>query len=117
MTCAKNMQNSGDMHVFQLPLLSSSILCPVTALKDIVNYLRQGKDHPLVLIPNGSGYKSLTARRDRSFLKLAVAAIGMNPKHITFHSFRRSGATRAFDNDVKLDHGMAIGRVRPYGYI
>ena len=83
MTCAKNMQNSGDIHVVQLPLLSSSILCQVTALKDIVKYLRQGKHDHLVFIPNGSGYKLLIAHRARSFQKLSVAAIGLNRK--TFH--------------------------------
>ena len=98
------MQNSGDMHIVQLTLLSSSILCPVTALKDMVKYLRQGKDDPLFLIPNGSGYIPVTAHRALFYLKLSVAAIGLNPKHFTFHSFRRSGATLAFDNGVKLDH-------------
>ena len=113
MTCAKNMQNSGDMHVVQLPLLPSFILCPVTALKDMVKYLKQGKEDPLFLILNGSGYKPLTAHRARSFLKLSVAAVGLNPRQFTFHSFRRSGATLSFDNDIKLDHfrQQAIGRV------
>ena len=55
---AKNMQNSGDMHVVQLPFWSSSILCPIT-LKDMVKYLRQCKDDLLFFIPNGSGYKPL----------------------------------------------------------
>ena len=114
MTCAKNMQNSGDMHVVQLPLLPSFILCPVTALKDMVKYLKQGKEDPLFLILNGSGYKPLTAHRARSFLKLSVPAVGLNPRRFTFHCFR-SGATLSFDNDIKLDHfrQQAIGRVRP----
>ena len=83
MTCAKNTQNSGDMHVVQLPLLSSSILCRVSALKDMVKYVRQGKDDPLFLFPNGSGYKPLTAHRACSFIKLSVATIGLYPKHFT----------------------------------
>ena len=91
MTCAKNMQNSGDMHVVQLPLLPSSILHLVTALKDMVKYLRQGKEDPLFFIPAGSGYKPLIAIRTRSFLKLSVAATGLNPRHLNLSLLEGAG--------------------------
>ena len=89
-----------------LPLLSSSILCSVTALKDKVKYFRQGKEDPLFLIPNWSSYKPLIVHGAHSFLKLSVVAIGLNPRHFTFHSFTRSGVTLAFDNDDHIkQHG------------
>ena len=33
-----------------------------------------------------------------------VLSLGLNPKHFIFHAFRRSGASLAFDHDVKLEH-------------
>ena len=36
LTCAKNMQSSGDYQVVQLPNLDNQIICPVTALKALI---------------------------------------------------------------------------------
>ena len=102
-TCAKNMHTSGQYQVVQLPIIQDGDLCAVIALRTMVKYLgKLSKDSPLFQIKTKSGLGLLTAPKARSFLKLMVAGIGLSPAHYTFHSFRRSGASFAFDNNVEL---------------
>ena len=102
-TCSKTMQKSGAIHVVQLPLLKDSILCPVMALKEMIKILAQDKEQPLFMIKTKAGKKVLTSFKARSFLKMVVVALGLNPKHYSFHAFRRSGASLAFNSNVDLD--------------
>ena len=56
----------------------------------------------------------------RLFLsQTCIASMGMNPSHYTFHSFRRSGASWAFDSSVALENinNMGTGKVRHCGCI
>ena len=102
-TCSKTMQKSGAIHVVQLPLLKDSILCPVLALKAMIEILGQGKEDPLFMVKTKAGRKVLTSFKARSFLKMVVLALGLDSKHYTFHAFRRSGASLAFNINVDLD--------------
>ena len=62
-----------------------------------------GKDLPLFHILIKNQWSSLTAFKARSFLKLAVTSVGLDPKSYTFHSsFQRSGTCLAFNNNVDL---------------
>ena len=97
------MHTSGQYQVVQLPIIQDGDLCPVIALRTMVKYLgKLSKDSPLFQIKTKSGLGLLTAPKACSFLKLMVAGIGLSPAHYTFHSFRRSGASFAFDNNVEL---------------
>ena len=83
-TCAKNMQTSGQYQVVQLPLLSNSILCPVQAIRSLIktqNLL--DKDGPLFQIMTKIGMIPLVAGNARSVIKVAVTGLGLNPKHFT----------------------------------
>ena len=112
MTCSKTMQKAGAMHVVQLPSLSDSPLCPVKALEAMIKSIPHNKNSPLFLIRTRLGIVPLTASRARSFLKMVVVSMGLNPHHFTFHAFRRSGASLAFNHDVKLDHIKQHGHWR-----
>ena len=103
MTCAKSMQTSGHVQVVQLPQLSDPLLCPVSAFKKYLASVPADKNLPLFQIFIKHKWQPLTAFRARSFLKLAVTSIGLDPKVYTFHSFRRSGASLAFNHDVDLN--------------
>ena len=112
MTCSKTMQKAGAMHVVQLPQLLDSILCPVKALKVMIKAIPRDKVSPLFLIKTKSGVAVLTASKARSFLRMVIVSLGLNPRHFTFHAFRCSGASLAFNHDVKLDHIKQHGHWR-----
>ena len=103
MTCAKTMQTSGQVQVVQLPQLNDPMLCPVTVFKNYLASVPIDKTLPLFQISVKQQWLPLTAFKARSFLKLAVTSIGLDPKIYTFHSFRRSGASLAFNHDVDLN--------------
>ena len=103
MTCAKNMQTAGKIQVVQLPTLQKSHLCPVQALKTmLLDRKDSSKDSPLFQIRTKKGWVPLIAIKVRSFFKTCIVGLGLNPKEYTFHAFRRSGASFAFDNNVSL---------------
>ena len=101
-TCAKSKQNSNQVQVVQLPKLNS-ILCPVKAFQDMMKKFPSAPDLPLFQISSHSQIVPLTAHKARSFLKLVVINLGLNPSSYTFHSFRRSGASLAFDYDIQFE--------------
>ena len=101
-TCSKTMQNSNEMQVVQLPNLIAQEFCPVMALKKLLKIVPQGKNLPDFQIITKRGWMVLTAPRVRSFLKLVITSMGLNPSTYTTHAFRRSGASLAFDNNIEL---------------
>ena len=70
----------------------------------MIKAIPRDKGSPLFLIKTKSGVGILNASKARSFLRMVTLSLGLNPKHFTFHAFRRSGASLAFNHDVKLDH-------------
>ena len=67
--------------------------------------LKKRKDtqnSPLFQIQTKKGWVPVIAMRVRSFFKTCIIGLGLNPKDYTFHAFRRSGASFAFDNNVDL---------------
>ena len=103
-TCAKNMQNSGQYHVVQLPELKNVLICPVLALKNMLKKRDIVSDQPLFQIHTKKGIVPLIASNACSILKTCIATMGLNPSHFTFHSFLRSGASLAFDSNVALEN-------------
>ena len=91
LTCAKNMQTSGDYQVVQLPKLDNYHICPVAALKAMIAKFNYANDTPLFLVHSKA-------------LKLVVIAMVLNPSQYTFHMFRRSGASLAFDNNIQFEN-------------
>ena len=53
---------------------------------------------------NKLGIQTTVASKVRSFLKLVIINLGLNPSQYTFHMFRRSGASMAFDNNVQFEN-------------
>ena len=96
------MHRSGQYQLVQPPKLQDVELCPVVALRTMLKYLGNlSKEVPLFQVKTRTGLGFLTAPKVRSFLKLIVRAIGLNPAHDTSHSFRRNGVSFAFDNNVE----------------
>ena len=98
------MQTSGNYQVLQLPKLNNETICPVTALKELTTKFQYNKDTPLFLVKSKNGVDTTVAPKVRSFLKLVITNLGLNPSQYTFHMFRRSGASMAFDNNVQFEN-------------
>lgn len=80
-----------------LPAIPGSVLCPVTALRRLFAAVPGRPEDFAFSFPGPSG--QLMTFTHRSFVnefKHSLAHIGMNPARYSGHSFRRGGATFAF---------------------
>ena len=102
--CSKSMQVSGQSHIVQLPLLADKQICPVNALKRIVSNKAADQNKPLFLVSATGSSSILTAHRVRSVLRTSIKRLGLPPGEFGYHTFRRSGACWAFDNNVNFQH-------------
>ena len=101
-TCSKTKQTSGQVQVVELPSLPNKVIFPVQALKWLLTKSQNNKTDPLFQIQTTNEWVPLTASNVRSFLRLIVVTLGWNPSPYTFHAFRCSGASLAFDNNVEF---------------
>ena len=89
-----------------LPIISGSPLCPVSALAHHLRINAVGPSDPLFSVRLGSAQSThpLTFRHFSSFLARVVAALGLDPRAYSPHSFRRGGASFAFECNVPAEH-------------
>ena len=106
---AKNMQSASQHQVVQLPLLQDPLICPVRALKALLKYIPHHPDDPLFVLKFGETIKYLTTYKVRLVLASLVKSMGLHPTDFGFHTFRRSGASLAFNNKVPLENIQAHG--------
>ena len=99
---SKTIQNRDRVKLIDLPFLAHSHLCPIMALKVLLALVPPGNNSPLFQIKNKGKWYPLTDSKVRYHLKLILKKLGMAPNSLTFHSFRRSGASYVFNNHVRL---------------
>ena len=99
---SKTMQTRDQVHTIVLPKLGSSILCPVKALKRAVAAYTPGTNDPLFQVVTTNGFQLVTESRLRKVLSRLNVKMGLDAHHFTFHAFRRSGATCAYNAHVPL---------------
>ena len=92
-----------------LPFLGHSHLCPIMALKALLSIFPAGNNSPLFQIKNHGKWCPLTDSKVRYHLKLVLKRLGLDPNSLSFHSFRRSGASYVFNNHVRLQDIKAHG--------
>ncbi len=91
--------------VIQLAAIPGSRLCPVQALSDFINLYPVSVNKPFFTM-----FKTvITQAMARKALAQVIVAMGLNPSHFPFHTFRHSGATLAFQIGVPLEHIQAHG--------
>ena len=83
-------------------------ICPVTALKKLLNSRHLPKDAPLFAEITFPNYQVIDTKI-RDALKLVLRALNIPHIGHNFHAFRRSGAIAAYHRDVSLDHIKAHG--------
>ena len=87
-TCSKTMQASNQVHVVHLPLLENKCFCHVLALKILMAKIPRGMNLPVFQINTKQGWIPLSASTGRSFLRIVITTLGLNPSTYTFHAFR-----------------------------
>ena len=99
---SKTIQTRDRIHVVTLPRPKGSPLCPVRALKLLLRAYNPSFNHPLFNITTSSGFQVLTDTRIQTFLAKMNFKMGLPSNHFTFHTFRRSGATLAYNAHMPI---------------
>lgn len=95
----KTIQFAQRRLTIPLPAIKGSALCPIAALRNHISKNRISQHDFLFSVRCGPAGKAraITYQQFNSFLKQSLSAIGKNPASFSTHSFRRGGATFAFD--------------------
>ena len=105
---SKTLQNRKDIVTIPIPLLGDTPLCPIAALNRMIRLYPVSDNEPLFGVPRAQGLVPLTDSVARNHLKDISLHLGLL-KMLTFHDFRRAGASWAFQNGVPLEHIMKHG--------
>ena len=101
---SKTMQTRDVAQVVSLPKLKNKIICPFTALRALATMYPMSADRSAFQFETHLGWQPLTDTKVRKCLTSINMAMGLNPHYYTFHSFRRSGATFAYNAHVPIQH-------------
>ena len=97
---SKTLQSRHQGTFILLPKLKNSILCPFNAFKNMCKHRKVTKFAPLFMIKG----KPVSQFQVRTHLQKVITMIGLEPSHYTFHTFRRSGATLAYNSNVNISN-------------
>ena len=105
----KTIQDRNKTHLLTLPRVKGSNLCPYTACKLALRLYHPNGNDPLFQFCTNGSWTVLTETRIRKILSKINNNLGFPKNYYTFHSFRRSGATLAYNSQVPVpyikDHG------------
>ena len=99
---SKTLQTRDRIHMVTLPRLHGSLLCAVKALKTIIRVYNPNPHSPIFQRNTSAGLVVVTDSKIRKILSKLTRRLGFPPGHFTFHTFRRSGATLAFNSHVPI---------------
>ena len=105
---AKTLQDRVGHHVVQIPSLDHPLLCPVLALRNLMDSRPLPPSFPL-FASNQYPYQPVIDTHIRDALRSILISLNLDAVAYGFHAFRRSGATLAFDCQVPLQNIMAHG--------
>ena len=100
---SKTLQLHNQAKIITLPRLNSPI-CPVRAIQKLFSIIPGDRNAPLLQFRVGMVYQPLIDTRVRKHLKNILSLLKIQDQNLTFHSFRRSGATFAFQHNVALQN-------------
>ena len=98
----KTLQHHRSHHILQLPTIQNHFLCPV---KTLLAFRILPPSVPL-FANNVSPYRQVIDTHVRGALKKVLSQITIPLRPHGFHTFRRSGATLAFDDNITLQNIM-----------
>ena len=106
---SKTMQARDKAKVVQIPAISDSPLCPIRALKQLLRLTPGHKNSPLFQILAQGKWVPLTDSILRKNLTSILRLLQLHKSGITFHTFRRSGASLAFQLNVDIQQIQSHG--------
>ena len=104
---SKTRQHREGILLVPLPLIPDSELCPVTAIRHYFSLVPAPPRSPFFCVPHGRCLSPLTSYTFANTFKKLVSVLGLDPRNYSPHSFRRGGATYAFQAGVP-DHLIQI---------
>ena len=96
------LQSRNRVKILKISQLGSSTLCLVVAITKLLKNTPGHNNSPLFQIFHKSSWTPLIDTKVRRNLKLILSKLKLDSLPITFHSFRHSGATLAFNSNVAL---------------
>ena len=105
---SKTMQDRKETSTISIPMLGESPLCPIAVLQQMFAHIPASKNSPLFVLEKNGTNVPLADSAARKHLKLVSSLLQVSP-HFTFHSFRKSATTWAFQNGVSLQEIMKHG--------
>ena len=99
---SKTLQTRDRTHVLTLPRLRGSPLCPVKALKKAMAMYNPTGDQPLFQVYSAGRWQVIIDSRIRKVLSKLNSKLGFHPHHFSFHCFRRSGASLAYNSHMPI---------------
>lgn len=99
---SKTRQFNEGVHIIPLPSIPRSPLCPVSAIHHYFALVPAPPTAPFFCLPTDRrpGFNPLTASYFTTSLKRLIASLGLDPGNYSPHSFRRGGATYAYQAGV-----------------
>ena len=91
-----------------IPVVSipGSVLCPVRAYFNMIKRIKVPQSSPAFVWPNNKG---VTYKQFHTFLRSYLTKLGYDCTKYSSHSFRRGGATWAFQNGVPVESIQNLG--------
>ena len=99
---SKTLQNKDKVVILKLPAVADANICPVQHLCSLLHVSPGHQDSPLFQIQMYNKWVPLTDSRLRKHLKDVLTSLNLQKSNITFHSFRKSGASLAFQGQASL---------------
>ena len=96
---AKNLQAPERTHRVKLPRVRDPMLCPTQTLHHLLTKRALKPSDPLFILDD---YSLLSQSHLRRRLATLVRSLGLPITGFGFHTFRRSGATLAYDSNISL---------------
>ena len=106
---SKTIQTRNVVKILKIPQLGSNPICPVKATKKLMAITPGSNNHPLFQFKSSKGWVPLTDTQVRRNFRIILQKLNLSNSHLTFHAFRRSGATYAFNSNVDLQHIQSHG--------
>jgi len=108
---------TGRKQVFPLIRNEGHVLCPVQAYTRMVEAFPARGSSPVFLLKRYGKVKTVTYRQYQDKIKKTIGAIGLEASDYTSHSFRRGGATYAFQSGVSASQIKMLGDWQSDAYL
>ena len=99
---SKTIQTRDQVKIISLPCLGRNPVCPYAVLKALYHFYNPASNPPLFQFKYPIGWKVLIDSKIRKTLSLINKKLHLSSQFFTFHAFRHSGASLAFNANVPL---------------